>query len=379
MNQYVNKRFSNQYKATIGADFLTKDITIDDRVVTMQIWDTAGQERFQSLGVAFYRGADCCVLVYDLTYAPSFKNLESWRDEFLVQASPRDPENFPFVLLGNKVDNEAARAVHAKRAEGWCQSKCNMPYFEVSAKEALNVDEAFMEIAKAALARDAQEMENPSFPDQINLRAPSSSQQRKTPSSTNILHYYLIKYFYFLTQNYLAHALTNCLTAVYLFAKLLNFYLFIFFTFLLLLSSTKSFRLQGAAVKGQLLCKGIPAAHLNVGLFDVDRDPGDPDDLLDKGITDKYGNFILDGTTRELFSIEPELRIIHDCDDGLKTKKIVWGKKRVTCHRLTIIKIPDEYIHHGKAEKVFDIGMLDLSDIPQTETISEQRYCQDEF
>jgi len=57
--------------------------------------------------------------------------LESWRDEFLVQASPRDPENFPFVLLGNKVDNEAARAIHAKRAEGWCQSKCNMPYFEV--------------------------------------------------------------------------------------------------------------------------------------------------------------------------------------------------------------------------------------------------------
>lgn len=37
MNQYVNKRFSNQYKATIGADFLSKDITIDDRVVTMQI------------------------------------------------------------------------------------------------------------------------------------------------------------------------------------------------------------------------------------------------------------------------------------------------------------------------------------------------------
>lgn len=62
MNQYVNKKFSNQYKATIGADFLTKEVIVDDRVVTMQIWDTAGQERFQSLGVAFYRGADCCVL-----------------------------------------------------------------------------------------------------------------------------------------------------------------------------------------------------------------------------------------------------------------------------------------------------------------------------
>lgn len=41
---------------------------VDDRLVTMQIWDTAGQERFQSLGVAFYRGADCCVLCYDVRF-----------------------------------------------------------------------------------------------------------------------------------------------------------------------------------------------------------------------------------------------------------------------------------------------------------------------
>ena len=46
MNQYVNKKFSNQYKATIGADFLTKEVMVDDRLVTMQIWDTAGQERY---------------------------------------------------------------------------------------------------------------------------------------------------------------------------------------------------------------------------------------------------------------------------------------------------------------------------------------------
>lgn len=72
MNQYVNKKFSNQYKATIGADFLTKEVIVDDRIVTMQIWDTAGQERFQSLGVAFYRGADCCVL--GNYYHPHAKN-----------------------------------------------------------------------------------------------------------------------------------------------------------------------------------------------------------------------------------------------------------------------------------------------------------------
>jgi Ras-related protein Rab-7A len=62
-----------------------------------QIWDTAGQERFQSLGVAFYRGADCCVLVYDVNNSKSFETLDSWRDEFLIQASPMDPETFPFV------------------------------------------------------------------------------------------------------------------------------------------------------------------------------------------------------------------------------------------------------------------------------------------
>lgn len=64
------------------------------------------QERFQSLGVAFYRGADCCVLVFDTTAPNTFKNLDSWRDEFLIQASPRDMEHFPFVVLGNKIDLE---------------------------------------------------------------------------------------------------------------------------------------------------------------------------------------------------------------------------------------------------------------------------------
>ncbi|KAK6016599.1 Ras family protein [Ostertagia ostertagi] len=129
MNQYVNRRFSNQYKATIGADFLTRDVQIDDLY-----GQSAGQERF-ILGVAFLAvGADllCWLLI------------------------PRDPENFPFVLLGNKVDLEAQRAVSSKRAQSWCQSKNNIPYYEVSAKEAVNVEAAFQAIARDALAREAQ-------------------------------------------------------------------------------------------------------------------------------------------------------------------------------------------------------------------------------
>ncbi|XP_013625233.1 PREDICTED: ras-related protein RABG3f-like [Brassica oleracea var. oleracea] len=159
MNQYVNKKFSNQYKATIGADFLTKEVHFEDRLFTLQIWDTAGQERFQSLGVAFYRGADCCVLVYDVNSMKSFENLNNWREEFLIQASPSDPENFPFVLIGNKVDVDGgnSRVVSEKKAKAWCASKGNIPYFETSAKEGTNVEEAFQCIAKNALKTGEEE------------------------------------------------------------------------------------------------------------------------------------------------------------------------------------------------------------------------------
>ncbi|KAJ1957857.1 hypothetical protein IWQ62_005004 [Dispira parvispora] len=170
MNQYVNKRFSNQYKATIGADFLTKELVIDDKLVTIQIWDTAGQERFQSLGVAFYRGADCCVLCYDVNNARSFETLDSWRDEFLVQASPRDPENFPFVVLGNKIDLEdSKRMVSQRRAMNWCQSKGNIPYFETSAKEGIKVDAAFETIAQNALKKEAENDLYSDFPEPIRI------------------------------------------------------------------------------------------------------------------------------------------------------------------------------------------------------------------
>ena len=175
MNQYVNKKFNAQYKATIGADFLTKEVTVDDRLVTMQIWDTAGQERFQSLGVAFYRGADSCVLVFDVVQPKTFDNLDSWRDEFLIQAGPRDPDNFPFVVLGNKVDVDS-RVVAQKRALAWCQGKGNIPYFETSAKEAVNVEQAFQVIARNALKQESEE--DIYLPDTIDV-----TEQRTTYST----------------------------------------------------------------------------------------------------------------------------------------------------------------------------------------------------
>ena len=72
--------------------------------------DTAGQERFQSLGVGFYRGADACLLVYDITDPHSLDNLDHWRKEFLdqvgggLQGLGDSSAVFPFVVLGNKMD-----------------------------------------------------------------------------------------------------------------------------------------------------------------------------------------------------------------------------------------------------------------------------------
>jgi len=177
MNRYVNQRYSEQYKATIGADFLTKEVMIDDKLVTLQIWDTAGQERFQSLGVAFYRGADACILVYDITNPKSFESLDNWRDEFLEQASPRDQENFPFVVLGNKVDREQDRRVHRAKAQQWCKDKSANPlhYYETSAKASLQVDVAFQQAAQLALAQENTDADF--IPETINLtpQAPKKS------------------------------------------------------------------------------------------------------------------------------------------------------------------------------------------------------------
>jgi len=163
MNQYVNRRFGTQYKATIGADFLTKEVMVDDRLVTLQIWDTAGQERFQSLGVAFYRGSDCCVLVYDVNSAQTFANLATWREEFLSQSSPSNPEKFPFVVIGNKIDLEHLRVVSSKKAQAWCQKMGNLPHFETSAKEAIRVDQAFQQVARLALQQEEAESESSVF------------------------------------------------------------------------------------------------------------------------------------------------------------------------------------------------------------------------
>ncbi|XP_071773527.2 ras-related protein rab7 [Centroberyx gerrardi] len=149
MNRYVNHRFTNMYRATIGTDFLTKEVNIDGSTVVLQIWDTAGTERFQSLGTPLYRGSQCCLLVFDVTSRASFTALDVWRKEFLVQGEPRDPEGFPFIVLGNKTDL-SNREVSRRQALQWCE-QIGAQYFEGSAKDDVDVEKPFVTAAQAGL------------------------------------------------------------------------------------------------------------------------------------------------------------------------------------------------------------------------------------
>ncbi|ONL95856.1 Ras-related protein RABG3a [Zea mays] len=86
----------------------------------------------------------------------SFNTLDTWHDEFLNQAGPSDPQRFPFILVGNKIDLDdgSKRMVPEKKARKWCASKGDIPYFETSAKEDHNVDTAFLCIARLALEHE---------------------------------------------------------------------------------------------------------------------------------------------------------------------------------------------------------------------------------
>ena len=180
MNRFVSNKFDAQSFHTIGVEFLNKDVEVDGEHYRMQIWDTAGQERFKSLRTPFYRGADCCLLTFSVEDMQSFRNLSMWKSEFLYYADIKDGNNFPFVIIGNKVDVEN-RLVSVDDARDWCNTNGHTPYFETSAKDSTNVNEAF----KAAVKRlkeldDAMDASNPnaSGGPSINLNSKKHQPQK---------------------------------------------------------------------------------------------------------------------------------------------------------------------------------------------------------
>lgn len=174
VHQYVNKKYNEDYRTTLGASIFSKIIEIDNTNLKLQIWDTGGQERFKAMVSAFYKGSDGCVLTFDVTDRDSFYAIENWREDFLDKILPRDT-NFPMIVLGNKIDIKD-RQVSKDMAMVWCDER-SLPYFEVSAKNDVNVDFAFETLARNALTKYRESLES-YFTDSIKLN-PMDKPKRK--------------------------------------------------------------------------------------------------------------------------------------------------------------------------------------------------------
>ena len=143
IDRYKGNKFSTKMKATVGADFWTKEIKHNGHTISLQIWDTAGQERFQALSSAFYRGSDAWIICFDLTKKVTFENLNIWRDNFKKHSSLAGIENYPVVLVGNKSDLTDEREVKTQLIDEWKHENGCENYYQVSAKDGKNVSEIF--------------------------------------------------------------------------------------------------------------------------------------------------------------------------------------------------------------------------------------------
>lgn len=107
LSKYATNSFQDNSKATIGVELSTKVVHIDGNIIQNQIWDTAGQERFRAIASIYYRNTVGAIIVFDLTRAKTFENLQNWLKEVRQHADP----SICVTLIGNKSDLTGSREV----------------------------------------------------------------------------------------------------------------------------------------------------------------------------------------------------------------------------------------------------------------------------
>ena len=140
-NQFVNNKFHEDTLNTIGVDLKIKNIEYEGLVYRCQLWDTAGHERFKSITSSYYRGADCAIVVFDLTNQGSFDDLSFWFGEVNNYTS-----NILFYLVGNKQDLIELRENKSETIENFIIKHKINNYIEVSAKQNFNIEQLFINI-----------------------------------------------------------------------------------------------------------------------------------------------------------------------------------------------------------------------------------------
>ena len=138
LNRFVEDKFDDNYQATIGLDFQSKNVKIDNQDVHLLLYDTAGQEKFRSLIPMYTRDANIIVLVYDITRKESFNHIPDW----INGLTNVNFDNVIFALVGNKIDLDDKREVNKEEGIKLAQEK-KCIFEEVSAKTAENFSELF--------------------------------------------------------------------------------------------------------------------------------------------------------------------------------------------------------------------------------------------
>ena len=138
LNRFVNETFDENYQATIGLDFHSKNITIHDQDVRLIIYDTAGQEKFRSLIPMYIREAQIILFIYDISDKESFDSIPKW----VQQVNDVINREVVFVLIGNKLDLESNRKVTFEEGKKLAE-KSNYVFQEISAKTGANFEKLF--------------------------------------------------------------------------------------------------------------------------------------------------------------------------------------------------------------------------------------------
>mmetsp|Transcript_1987 Transcript_1987/g.5267 ORF Transcript_1987/g.5267 Transcript_1987/m.5267 type:complete len:211 (-) Transcript_1987:126-758(-) len=144
ITRFMYDTFDNNYQATIGIDFLSKTMYLEDRTVRLQLWDTAGQERFRSLIPSYIRDSSGAIVVYDITNRASFLNTAKWIEDVRSERG----SDVVIVLVGNKTDLSDRRQVSVEEGEEKAKENGVM-FIETSAKMSHNIKPLFRQLAQA--------------------------------------------------------------------------------------------------------------------------------------------------------------------------------------------------------------------------------------
>jgi small GTP-binding protein len=179
ISRYANGTFKEEYLATVGLDYYTKDEIIDNKTIQIKLWDTAGQERFKALTQNYFRNAEGVLLVYDVTSTESFENLKYWISSIKDNMEQKNM-HIPLIIIGNKIDMEDAREISIENAEKFAGEN-NYKYFETSAKTGVGVDDAIRDLVNQVLKQagpdDQKQSRNTSV--QIKDNGGNSNEKKK--------------------------------------------------------------------------------------------------------------------------------------------------------------------------------------------------------